>query len=374
MDISGKGFSVSSRYTLEIAHSRVRPDVLNFHGREALSEPYQWRIEFTAPQSDLAPDDVLLKYATLKMLSGRVVYGVITRFEWLGTSADQTHYAVTLASRLALLSLTRRCAVYQNLSVPELLERILRAHGLEGPDFDFRLERSYPQRELITQWRETDLEFIQRILSEVGVWFRTEMNAVTQLETLIVGDSQLNCVFGVSVPYREPSGLYDGAQDAVWDVRCWQNTVTGVVRTRDYNYRTADTPMDSAVTVRSEAITTGEHYRYGAPFLEAGDDATSEPETESGAFYARIHHERELNSATRLHLLSNASHLTPGQVLETPESPVITICVGALVVTLGIPEAIISAFLLIIRLAITAWETLVTILGGGAGAAALGAG
>ncbi|EPE0990513.1 type VI secretion system Vgr family protein [Cronobacter sakazakii] len=331
MDISGKGFSVASRYTLEIAHSRVRPDILNFHGREALSEPYEWRIEFTAPQSDLAPDDVLLKYASLKMLSGRVVYGVITRFEWLGTSADQTHYAVTLASRLALLSLTRRCAVYQNLSVPELLEQILRAHGLEGPDFDFRLERSYPQRELITQWRETDLEFIQRILSEVGVWFRTEMNAVTQLETLIVGDSQLNCVFGVSVPYREPSGLYDGAQDAVWDVRCWQNTVTGVVRTRDYNYRTADTPMDSAVMVRSEAITTGEHYRYGAPFLEAGDDATSEPETESGAFYARIHHERELNSATRLHLFSNGSHLTPGQVLETPESPVAALKEGMLI-------------------------------------------
>ncbi|EOB9996719.1 DUF2345 domain-containing protein [Cronobacter sakazakii] len=112
MDISGKEFSVSSRYTLEIAHSRVKPDVLNFHGREALSEPYKWRIEFTAPQSDMAPDDVLLKYASLKMLSGRVVYGVITRFEWLGTSADQTHYAVTLASRLALLSLTRRCAVF----------------------------------------------------------------------------------------------------------------------------------------------------------------------------------------------------------------------------------------------------------------------
>lgn len=222
MTISDKGSSVSSRYTLEIAHSRVRPDVLNFHGREALSEPYQWRIEFTAPQSDLAPEDVLLKYATLKMLSGRVVYGVITRFEWLGTSADQTHYAVTLASRLALLSLTRRCAVYQNLSVPELLEQILRAHGLEGPDFDFRLERTYPQRELITQWRETDLAFIQRILSEVGI--------------------------------------------------------------------------------------------------------------------------------------------------------LVAICVGALVVTLGIPEAIISAFLLIIRLAITAWETLVTILGGGAGAAALSAG
>ncbi|EPT7065573.1 type VI secretion system Vgr family protein [Cronobacter turicensis] len=331
MDISGKGFSEPSRYTLEIAHSRIQPDVLNFHGREALSEPYTWRIEFTTPQSDLAADDLLLRYGSLSMLSGRVIYGVITRFEWLGTSADQTRYAVTLASRLALLSLTRRCAVYQNLSVPELVEQILRAHGLEGPDFDFRLECAYPQRELITQWRETDLEFIQRILSEVGIWFRTEMNAVTQLETLIIGDSQLNCVFDISMPYQEPSGLYDGAQDAVWDVRCWHNTVTGVVRTRDYNYRTAETPMDSAVTVRSDATTIGEHYRYGAPFLEAGDDAISAPETESGAFYARLHHERELNKATRLHLFSNASHLAPGQVLETPESPVTALKEGMLI-------------------------------------------
>ncbi|WP_162993272.1 contractile injection system protein, VgrG/Pvc8 family, partial [Klebsiella variicola] len=41
-----------------------------------------------------------------------------------------------------------------------------RKHGLEGPDFEFRLSREYPSRELITQWRETDLEFIQRLLAE----------------------------------------------------------------------------------------------------------------------------------------------------------------------------------------------------------------
>ncbi|MCG5608433.1 contractile injection system protein, VgrG/Pvc8 family [Klebsiella pneumoniae] len=33
-----------------------------------------------------------------------------------------------------------------------------------------------PPRELITQWRETDLAFIQRILSEVGIYWRTEMD------------------------------------------------------------------------------------------------------------------------------------------------------------------------------------------------------
>ncbi|MEG1251594.1 MAG: type VI secretion system tip protein VgrG, partial [Citrobacter sp.] len=105
-----------------------------------------------------------------------------------------------------------------------------------------------------------------------------------------------------------------------WGLRTWHNTVTGLVRTRDYNYRTATTLKDSSVTVRNNAATTGEHYRYAAPFLDAGDDSTSEPETESGAFYARIHHERELNQSARLHLFSNASHLTPGMVLEADGS------------------------------------------------------
>ncbi|EOI3505410.1 type VI secretion system Vgr family protein [Cronobacter dublinensis] len=331
MNTLQKQFDGQSRYWLEINNSRVTPDVLNFRGREALNQPFTWRIVFTTPQRDVTQTDVLLKYASLSMRSGRVVHGIIISFEWLETTADQTHYAVTLSSRLSLLNLTRRCAVYQNLSVPELVEQVLRAHGLEGPDFHFRLERVYPPRDLITQWRETDLAFIRRILSEVGIWFRSEMNAATQQETVILGDSQLNCAFGVSVPFQEPSGLHDGAEASVWDVRVWHHTVTGEVRTRDYNYRDASMPMDSAAAVRSAAITTGEHYRYGAPFLAAGDDAISAPETESGAFYARIHHERELNKATRLHLFSNAAHLTPGQVLETPGSSLAALQEGMLI-------------------------------------------
>ena len=98
---------------------------------------------------------------------------------------DQSHYRLTLSSA-ALLGYTRQCAVFQNQSVPEVVEQVLRQHGLEGADFEFRLERTYPPRELITQWRETDLQFIQRILSEVGIYWRTEMDNVRGLDTYIL--------------------------------------------------------------------------------------------------------------------------------------------------------------------------------------------
>ncbi|RMC61890.1 contractile injection system protein, VgrG/Pvc8 family, partial [Klebsiella michiganensis] len=71
-------------------------------------------------------------------------------------------------------------------------------------------ERTYPAREIITQWQETDLQFIQRILSEVGIYWRSMMDDVRGLDTYIFADSQLNDQFDVRLPYSEPSGLFDG--------------------------------------------------------------------------------------------------------------------------------------------------------------------
>ncbi|MGS1446132.1 type VI secretion system Vgr family protein [Klebsiella pneumoniae] len=326
-------FDGQTRYFLDINDSSVKPDILRFRGSEALSEPFRWDIEFTSPQADIPPEQVLMKYATFRMRGGKNVHGMVTRLEWLSTSQDQSHYRLTLSSRLALLGYTRQCAVFQNQSVPEVVEQVLRKHGLEGADFEFRLERTYPPREIITQWRETDLQFIRRILSEVGIYWRTEMDDTRELDTYIFADSQLNYQFDVRLPYSEPSGLFDGAAESVWDVRTWHNIATGTVATRDYNYRTAATPMDATVSVRHDAVTTGEHYRYAAPYRDVGDDASPEPETESGAFYAHIHHERELNKSARIHLFSNAAHLTPGQVLE-PQGDVITALQEGVVLTL----------------------------------------
>ncbi|HBV5204939.1 TPA: type VI secretion system tip protein VgrG, partial [Enterobacter hormaechei] len=125
-------FDGQTRYFLDINDSTVKPDVLRFRGREALSEPFRWDIEFTTPQTNISPEQVLMKYASLRMRSGKNVHGRVTRLEWLSTSKDQSRYRLTLSSRLALLGYTRQCAMFQNQSVPEVVEQVLRRHGLEG--------------------------------------------------------------------------------------------------------------------------------------------------------------------------------------------------------------------------------------------------
>lgn len=302
-------------YTLNINNSPVIPDVLRFRGTEALSKPFCWHIAFTASQKDIRPEQILMKYASFSMRNHKVVHGIITGFTRLSANTEQSHYQITLGSRLSRLSRSRRCTLYQKTSVPEVVEQVLRAHGLESSDFEFTLSRQYPARELITQWRETDLEFIQRILAEVGIWFRQTMNNVTGQDATVFGDSQIHYLFDGVLPYQEPSGLYDRTKLCCWGLRIWHHVVPGKVSTRDYNPRTASDPMDTSVSVHSPAVTTGEQYRYAEPYRKAGDDTLSEPATESGAFYARLHCERELNKSMRVHLFSNAFWLSPGRVL-----------------------------------------------------------
>ncbi|WP_387796233.1 contractile injection system protein, VgrG/Pvc8 family, partial [Photorhabdus sp. RM125S] len=89
------------------------------------------------------------------------------------TSHDESRYEVTLVPRLALLANSHQSAIYQNMSVPEIVEKILRErHGFRGQDFLFTLARTYPKREQVMQYGEDDLRFVQRLLAEVGIWYK----------------------------------------------------------------------------------------------------------------------------------------------------------------------------------------------------------
>ncbi len=83
----------------------MKPDVLNFTGREALSEPFSWDIEFTTPQARITPEQILPgNTPPCACAAAKRVHGIITHLKWLSTTADQSHYQVVLSARLALLA------------------------------------------------------------------------------------------------------------------------------------------------------------------------------------------------------------------------------------------------------------------------------
>ncbi|ECE1536904.1 type VI secretion system tip protein VgrG [Salmonella enterica] len=327
--LMNKGLSLTekligqSRYRVDVHECSHFLDVLRYSAVESLSQPWRYDVAVTCTSADIACDTLLLKPASFTFqtpvfggtpaLPVRTVFGVVESFRRVSTSNDEIHYALTIVPRIALLGYTKGSEIYLNQSVIEVVEQVLRKHGLEGPDFEFRLSREYPSRELITQWRETDLEFIQRLLAEVGIYWRYEMDSRLEQDVVIFQDSQQQYEFGVTLPLRNQAGMSDSGQESIWDIQTAYNVVSGSVATRDYNYRDALTPQDSAESIFSkEGITTGETYHYAEPFLTAGD--ADSPET--GAYFARLRHERILNAQYRVSGHSSSPHLAQGPVLE----------------------------------------------------------
>ncbi|EPF18776.1 type VI secretion system Vgr family protein, partial [Cedecea davisae] len=311
-----------SRYRVDVHECPHFLDVLRFRASETLSQPWRYDVTVTCA-ANIAGSELMLKPASFTLQTPlyngtpavpvRTVYGVVDDFRRISVSGDEITYALRLVPRIALMQHTERCAVYLKQSVPEVVEQILRSHGMEGADFEFRLSQTYPIRELITQWRETDLAFVQRLLAEVGIFWRFEMDGNIKQDVVIFQDSQMQYQYGVKLPIIQPSRTSDNGQESVWDIRPTDRVVTGGVATRDYNYRDALTPQDSSVTVRQEGgATTGEVYHYAEPFLSEGDTETPE----GGAWFARLRHERYLNTQQTVTGRASSPVLTPGEVLE----------------------------------------------------------
>ncbi len=348
-------------------------DVLTFTGREQLSTPFRYDIEFTSTDKAIEPESVLMQDGAFSLSAPpvqgmpvqtalRTLHGVITGFKLLSSSRDEARYEVRLEPRMALLARSRQNAIYQNLTVPQIVEKILRErHQMRGQDFVFNLKSEYPSREQVMQYGEDDLTFVSRLLSEVGIWFRFATDARLKIEVIEFYDDQSGYERGLTLPLRHPSGLFDGETEAVWGLNTAYSVVEKSVSTRDYNYRTATAEMmteqhdatggdnttyggyergltlplrhpsglfdgeteavwglNTAYSVVEKSVSTrdynyrtataemmteqhdatggdnttyGEAYHYADNFLQKGDKEAAE----SGAFYARIRHERYLN-------------------------------------------------------------------------------
>lgn len=328
-----------SHHVLKVWDNTAPLDVLAFTAEEHLSQPYRYTIEFTSSAKDIQPAQMLMQDATFTlnatpnalaslgaalsmtppvMQALRTVHGVIQSFKRLSTSRDESRYEVTLVPRLALLAKSHQHAIYQNLSVPEIVEKILRdRHGFKGQDFLFTLAHTYPKRELVMQYGENDLQFISRLLAEIGIWFRFTADPKLNIDVVEFYDDQQHYQFGTSLPLRNPSGMNDVGVESVWGLTSTHQVVENRVTTRDYNYRQAQSWMDGDVDVtRGDKTTYGEAYHYADNYLSAGDKNSPQPETESGVFYARLRHERYLNQQTLLHGFTTSAALSPGQELK----------------------------------------------------------
>lgn len=325
------GVGTLNRYRLDIPSCPSSLDVEDFSGTEGISKIYRYDIIFTS--TDRYPDAAwfLRKSATLIMGTGlleslteqKKVHGVITDFRRISGSEDQAQYRITLKPFISLLDKQFRThRFFVNKSVPEVVEQILTEHGVKGWEYEFSLKRTYPKREQINQYQESDLRFIQRLLAEVGIFYFFTLHPDAQTEVIHFGDTQAALIFDKTLPVNSPSGMSDSGTDSVWALNVEHRVVESRVITNDYNHREAQNILMSvpADMTRGEGYDTsyGEVYHYRPRHTERGDKIDPAPETAN--FWARLDHERFLAEQTRITGKSTDASLLPAQVLTITDS------------------------------------------------------
>ncbi|MCU6426414.1 type VI secretion system tip protein VgrG [Enterobacter sichuanensis] len=321
-----------NRYLLYFPRSKsVLPDVHSFTGEEELSKPYRYTIRFTSPASNIAVNDVLNQRAEFILrapnpkagwhnqepwLPVRQINGVITSFARLKSSADEALYECVLEHDLALLDRNYRSAVYMNVTVPELVTQLMKeSRQFEGYNIDFdQLSRSYPRREMVIQWKETDLQFIRRLLAEAGIWFRFENHDKVQGETVVIfGDGGRRYVFSdKKLPYVRHSGM-TSHEEYITELEEQYDLIPENVLVRTYNFRNPSSPQADKTIFDNDipdGITRGKQYHYADHYLEDGDFYGEEAETAS--FCARLRYERLLNKQSVLGGTTSDPALLPG--------------------------------------------------------------
>lgn len=338
MDTTKALLQGQNRYRLEVQGCSDLLDVEHFTGREAASDTYRYQITFTCSAQDLLPQQLLRRNASLTFSApinnlmglatqpsvAKRVHGVVTDFRRLSGSADEARYQLVIEPFFALLRhQIRSHRFFINQSVPQVVEQILREHNFKGWEFEFHLEKAYPKREQINQINESDRQFIERLLSEVGIFYRFGLQDDTQTEVLHFTDSQRGYVYDKTLPLNSPSGLNDNHADSVWGLSLRHQVVENTVFAKDYNHRLAEDTLISAVADMTrgdgEKTNYGDVYHYKGRHLTRGDKIR--PETETANFWARLDHERFLARQTLLRGESSAADLTPLLVLSIQDNP-----------------------------------------------------
>ena len=253
-------------YFLEIrsAPSSATADVFSIEGEEAIGQESRFKIQFTHTSHDLSQREYLGKRGSLlvqpphdptrqlKPDPARHKFGVITGFSKLSTSKNQSVYEVVLESRLALLRNTPKVRFFFDKSEPEVMQQLLKEHGFNKiwARVEMNLYRTYRKRRIITQWHESDLDFLKRLCERTGIWFVCEEGE--DCEVVRFGDDlthyrrdteRENRPF--ELPLRPESGMDTQGTESVKSLEMHAVSIPTTYHVRSYNYRQAPYPIEA---------------------------------------------------------------------------------------------------------------------------------
>lgn len=291
------------RFFFNIAEQDNTFQLVRMSGFETLSTAFEISLEVVSENPEIDLVSLLNRSAVVKLLDQscdenehtRYIHGIISTAELGETGVKQTTYYITLVPKLWPLRYRINSRIFQFKSVQEIITQTLIESGLQTDEFRFELSNSYAPREYCVQYRESDKDFIQRLLEFEGIHYYFEHHYDKHI--LVFTDSSLT---NQAISGEKELPYFHDAQGAVreqhiFKFRYREAVRSGKVSIRDYDFKKPNFTLASDDS--HELDTPLEIYEYPGEFIESdrGDGLSTNLNQANNSFRKHIIAESDIN-------------------------------------------------------------------------------
>jgi type VI secretion system secreted protein VgrG len=245
---------------------------------EYLGRPFQIVAELLSEEPEINFDDVVGKTAHIRVSRGdediRYFHGYVSRFQQVEQENDFARYSLTLVPWLWFLTRTADCRIFQGKTAVDIIKQVFKDAGFT--DFKDSLVGSCPTRDYCVQYRETDFNFVSRLMEEEGIYYFFQHEK--EKHTLVLANAKsAHAPFG---EYKEIA--YRPRSEALGDSECISDWVMeksvqpGAFVHTDYDFEKPKSNLLTNSTIkRQHAMAEFEIYDYPGEYVANSDGERS---------------------------------------------------------------------------------------------------
>ena len=286
-----------------------------FDGAEGMGELFEFRIEALSLNPDINFDKALGLNSSVHVETsdgaGRDFSGVLTQGRWLGKRGDYFAYSLVLRPWLWLLSLTSDCKIFPKMNPRDIIKKVFENRGFS--DVIDLTAQDYPTLEYTVQYRETDLNFVLRLMEEYGIYYYFQFmpgdGDSPSLHYLVLADSTTHVPLPnpTEVLYLPPNVTARRDKQQFNDWTKSRAMVSGMFSLKDYDYENpGSNPYGTSQGGYLFAHSDMEIYNYPGGF----------DKSDEGLKLAVVAHDAERTRNQRWSASGYAPTLTPGFTIK----------------------------------------------------------
>lgn len=245
-------------------------------GHEGLSRLFSYELETVSEFADLSFSKIIGKPVTITLeymnKKKRYVHALVERFEQISTELEPkdkkyfTVYRATLRPWLWMLTLTRNCQIFQNMSAVDIIKKVFEDLGYK--DFKDSLKGQYEKRDYCVQYDETAFAFVSRLMEDEGIFYFFEHTASKHI--LVLADD-LSVHKDIDAYTKDkvrfwPGRLKARPEDVVYHCALSEQVSSGKVAVDDFHFETPRTDLLSEVKGKTGALRVYEYQSYQGGF------------------------------------------------------------------------------------------------------------